>query len=130
MLKLISLILITTSSFAADNGGINISGAADMIYEQGLNKSSTAKEKLEMRSAELTLYSPIDHNFNGVISLTSHNHEGENNFELHELYVENTTLIPRSTIKVGKFFLGLGRLNRFHRHDWYFTNTPLVNNSF
>ncbi|CBW25805.1 putative exported protein [Halobacteriovorax marinus SJ] len=131
MFKILSLLLLTTAtSWAADNGGLKISAAADMLYEQGINKSSTAKEKLEMRSAELTFYAPIDHNFNGVISVASHDHEGSNNFELHELYIENTSLIPRSTFKVGKFFLGIGRLNRFHRHDWFFTNAPIVNENF
>lgn len=131
MFKFISvLLLLLTNSALADNGGINISAAADILFEQGINKSSSAKENLEMRSAELTLYSPIDHNFNGVISLAAHDHEGENVFEVHELYIENTSLIPRSTFKVGKFFLGIGRLNRFHRHDWLFTSTPKVNEEF
>lgn len=130
MLKAVSLLMLSmVSVYAVDNGGLKISAAADMVYEQGINKSSTAKEKLEMREAELTFYSPIDHNFNGLISLAAHNHEGEHNFELHEMYVENTTLIPRSTFKVGKFFIGVGRINRVHRHDWYFTDTPLVNES-
>ena len=127
MFKFISvLLLLSTNSVLADNGGIKISAAADMLFDQGINKSSSAKENLEMRSAELTLYSPIDHNFNGVISLAAHDHEGENIFEVHELYIENTSLIPRSTFKVGKFFLGIGRLNRFHRHDWLFTSAPKV----
>ncbi|PIK13630.1 hypothetical protein [Halobacteriovorax sp. JY17] len=131
MFKFISvLLLLSSNAFSADNGGLKISAAADMLYEQGINKSSSAKEKLEMRSAEITLYSPIDHNFNGVISIAAHNHEGKNQFELHELYVENTSFIPRSTLKVGKFFLGIGRLNRFHRHDWLFTSAPKVNEEF
>ena len=31
-----------------------------------------------------------------------------------------------SAFKVGQFFLGIGRLNQTHRHDWPFSNAPLV----
>ena len=35
-------------------------------------------------------------------------------------------LIPRSRIKLGQYFLGIGRLNKFHQHDWPFVTTPLT----
>jgi hypothetical protein len=60
----------------------------------------------------------------------AHNEEGEYKAEIHEGYIGSSKLIPNSRFKMGKFFLGVGRLNQFHQHDWPFTSTPLVHQKF
>ena len=97
--------------YAQDTTGLQISLAGDMIYDQGLNSSSSANEKMTMRGAEMTFYAPLDHRFDGVLSAAAHDENGETIFELHELHLGSTKMIPRSRFKIGQFFLGVGRLN-------------------
>ena len=110
--------------------GLEISVSGDMVYNQGLNESSDADDKLTMRGAELMFYAPIDHQFDGVLSASAHDENGETVFELHELYISTSKIIPRSNIRFGQFFLSIGRLNRLHQHDWPFTRAPLVHRTF
>lgn len=109
---------------------IDFSLSADMLYNQGLNEQSEADENLSMRSVEFGASAPIDHQFNGFVSFAAHEYEGETVLEVHEAYVENATLMPRTQFKVGQYFLGVGRLNRFHRHDWSFTRAPKSHRDF
>jgi hypothetical protein len=76
------------------------------------------------------IYGPVDHLFDGLLSLAAHNEGGLSIFELHEAYIASSKLIPRSQVKAGQFFLGIGRLNRFHRHEWPFISAPKVNRIF
>ncbi len=110
--------------------GLEISVSGDLVYDQGVNSGSKADEKLRMRGAEIMLYAPIDHKFEGVLSAAAHDENEETVFELHELFMSSSKLIPRSTLKAGQYFLGIGRLNRFHQHDWPFTRAPKVHRSF
>lgn len=130
MLKFLLLALVSLNVMALDTTGLQISLAGDMIFDQGLNSTSQAQEKMTMRGAEMTFYAPLDHRFDGVLSAAAHDEGGETVFELHELYFKSTKLIPRSRFKVGQFFLGVGRLNRFHQHDWPFIRAPKVHETF
>lgn len=112
------------------NDGLELGAAVDLLYEQGINKESTATDKMYVRSAEIMLSAPIDHSFNGKLSAAAHEENGETVFEVHEAYLENNQLLPRTNLKVGQFFLGIGRLNRFHQHDWVFTSAPKVHRAF
>lgn len=109
---------------------VNFSLTGDLVYDQGLNEQSEAEEKLNIRTAELNAYGAIDQNWDGFFSMASHNEDGENIFEVHEIFVESSKLLPRTNLKIGQYFLGIGRLNRYHRHDWEFTNAPLVHKEF
>ncbi|EPZ50040.1 hypothetical protein M902_0650 [Bacteriovorax sp. BAL6_X] len=124
------LVSFSYSSYAILGTGLEISVAGDLVYEQGINKDSQAQDKLITRVGEFMFYAPIDHQFDGVLSAAAHDENGETVFELHELYIATSKLIPRSNLKVGQFFLGVGRLNRFHQHDWAFTRAPKVHRTF
>ena len=77
-----------------------------MVYSQGMNDTSLADEKLVMRGTEVTLFSPIDHRFDGKGSIAAHEEGGKTAFELHELLIESSKTIPRSQLKIGQFFFG------------------------
>ena len=104
-----SLLFFPSHIFA---NGLEISVAGDMAYNQGLNQSSEADDKLTLTGAEVMFYAPIDHQFDGVLSLAAHDENGETLFEIHELMIASSKLIPRSNLRIGQFFLGVGRLNR------------------
>jgi hypothetical protein len=112
------------------DSGLEISLAGDLVYSQGLNDESAAEEKLSLRGAEVMFYGPIDHRWSGTLSLAAHDEAGQTNFEIHELYVDTSALLPRTHVKIGQFFLGIGRLNKFHQHDWPFTRAPKVHRDF
>ena len=123
-------ITFASYSYSFTDSGLEIFSAGDMLYDHGYTKNSGAENKLRMRSAELSLFSPIDHVYDGSIGLAAHDENGEVLFELHELTVSSSKLIPRTNFKFGKYFLGVGRLNRFHQHDWPFTKAPMVHKEF
>lgn len=122
--------LVPASAHADLPGGLQISAAADLVGTLDTKGSNPIRNRLDAREAEVMLYAPIDPTFDGVLSLAAHQEAGVANFEIHEMYVGSTKLIPRSRFRLGQFFLGFGRLNRFHRHDWPFTTAPTVITDF
>ena len=122
--------LLCSKVFAADNGGLQISVSADIVGEMALNEESSAENRLEVREAEFIFYAPVNHLFDAMLSGAAHYEDGSSFFEIHEAYISSSKLIPRSRFKVGQYFLGFGRLNRFHRHDWPFISTPKVHEDF
>ena len=125
-----SILFLLLSATAYADTGLEIVAAGDLVYSQSLNDDSGANEKLAARGAEVMLFAPIDHIWDGVFSLAAHDEGGSTNFEVHELYVSTSKLIDGSRFKIGQFFLGIGRLNRSHQHDWPFTRAPKVHRDF
>ncbi len=113
--------------FADAPGGTGLSTflSVDMVGELNAGKSSNgARDAFEIREVELSFFSPVDHLFEGMVNLAAHREDGQYVLELHEAFASTSKLIPYSKIKVGQYFLGIGRLNRFHRHDWPFISAP------
>jgi len=110
--------------------GLEISVTGDMVSNIGMNDEYTGDDKVTMRGAELMLYAPIDYQFDGFLSAVAHDENGVTNFELHELYISSSRILPRSYLRFGQFFMNIGRLNRFHQHDWPFTRAPKVHRVF
>lgn len=116
-------------SRAQDNGGIQTSVAVDVVGTAG-NSLSGDSGKLQVREAEVIFLAPIDQTFDGLLNFAAHQEQDGAFFEIHEAYVGSSRLIPRSRFRLGQFFLGIGRLNRFHRHDWPFVSAPKVQSDF
>lgn len=135
-ITIIWLLLTIMPAFAlagSDGTGLQYSLAADIVGKLGLKEApevDAQRDRLTPREVELMFYGPIDHRFDGMISAAAHYEAGVVNFELHEAYVKSSKLLPRSRIKLGQYFLGVGRLNRIHRHDWPFISTPRVHEQF
>ncbi|MBC7387189.1 MAG: hypothetical protein H7301_13640 [Cryobacterium sp.] len=145
------LVLAFISSFAfadvrptENPTGLKTGLAVDINGNFGKAARLTDRDQIFIREAELTFLAPIDPLFDGVLTGSAHreaesgdaNGDGvidpgeytaHTNFELHEAYLSSSKLIPRSRIKAGRYQVGLGRLNRIHRHDWEFTSAPLIN---
>lgn len=114
----------------ADETGMRTSASVDMVGSSKVNGESDASDRLDVREAELLIYGPVDHIFDGLLSLAAHSERGVSVFEVHEAYLGSSKLIPRSRFKIGQFFLGIGRLNRVHRHEWPFITAPKVHTLF
>lgn len=111
-------------------GGLQMSAVVDLLGQGALGPSSTAAKRFDMREAEISFFSPADTWWNGTLSSAAHLESGELNFEVHEAFLGSSKLIPRVRGRVGLFFLGVGRLNSFHRHDWPFPTAPRVHSTF
>lgn len=122
--------LATASRAEGVLSGMNATAALDLVTPLYSTEEHGEGFRVLPRSAEFMLYGPIDHLFDGVINFAGHTEDGEFHFELHEGYVESSKLIGNSRFKLGKFFLGVGRLNQYHQHDWNFIDAPLAHRAF
>ena len=123
-------LLFSPWAFALSGSGLNVSLAGDMLYSHGLSKDAPQGDNMIMRGAEIMFYAPIDHLFSGTLSAAAHEENGVTVFELHELFLESNKILPATRIKAGRFFLGVGRLNQIHQHDWPFIRAPKVHQNF
>lgn len=122
------------SSYGADLGGLKTSVAVDLVgeYAIGDKKVQTLKyqpkETFKVRSAEFLFYAPIDPHFDGLLSFAAHP-EGQQAFgtpEIHEAYVSSSKLLDGFRFKAGQYFLGVGRVNQIHQHDWPFISPTIM----
>lgn len=126
-----SILLAFNWAWAGDSGGLQLSASGDIWGRIGnTSYGEGASGRIDPREVELTLFAPVDHLFEGNLSLAAHRESGQAFFEIHEATLSTSTLIPRTRVKVGQYFLGIGRLNRFHRHDWPFISAPKVHSNF
>ena len=110
--------------------GLEASVAVDSVGQFDVSKDGKSSDAINVREAELTFFAPVDHQFDAVLSLAAHREHGVSVFELHEATIGSSKLLPGLSFRVGQFFLGLGRLNRVHRHDWPFISAPKVFRKF
>ncbi len=110
---------------AEDGTGLRISGVVDTVAQGNLSSGNTQPTNMMIRGAEIMVAAPADHLFDGTLSVAAHGNE-DVGLELHEAWIGSTKLIPRSRFRLGQFFLGVGRLNQFHQHDWPFIGTPRI----
>src|SRR5688572_19895389 len=126
-LLLISLILLSGAVHAEDGTGLRLSASVDTVAN--FNLGNAAPHNIIPRGAEIALYGPADHLFDGTLSFAAHGNE-DHGVELHEAWIGSTKMIPRSRFRLGQYFLGVGRLNQFHQHDWPFISAPQVHQTF
>lgn len=124
------LVLLSSTAFALEGTGLRLSSSVDTVGRAAISKNNDYPTTFDVRGAEISLYAPADHLFDGSLSLAYHGFESTPMVELHEAYVGSTKLIPRSRFRFGQFFLGVGRLNQFHQHDWPFISAPKVHTEF
>ena len=101
-------------------GGLKIAVNGDFLSSVSLMESDSYN-LIEPREVDFLFYAPVDHLFDATTSFVFHKEGGVYKPGLHEAYLSSHFLIPGVQIKAGQFFLGIGRLNRLHRHEWPFT---------
>ncbi|MGK0367296.1 MAG: hypothetical protein ACI9QD_000430 [Thermoproteota archaeon] len=137
-MKLLLTLLLTLPTLAYSHSNqqtnlqlINWFAGADIVGTSGDSESDQHSD-FYVREFEFSAYSAIDQTWDGVLTLAYHKEStsDEEHIEVHEAFLSSSKLFKLANFKIGKFFLGFGRLNRFHRHDWTFTEAPLVQKSF
>ena len=77
---------------------------------------------------ELSASTEIDNVFAGKLTVAIAEHEGETEVELEEAYIQTLGLGNGLTVRAGRFFPSIGRVNKQHNHAWDFIDAPLVYN--
>jgi hypothetical protein len=75
-----------------------------------------------LRHVELGLSAAVDPYFRAYSTLAIE----DGNSEIEEAVIQTTSLPFSLTLSGGKFFSGIGRINRQHSHEWDFFDLPLV----
>ncbi len=107
-----------------------IQTSATLDFLAPFDFEDSAENKLEIRSAELIFFGTLDSTFDALLNFAAHNEDGEYTPEIHEAYVGSNKIVYASSFKLGKFFLGVGRLNSVHQSDWVFISSPRVQTDF
>ncbi len=116
---LISSVLLNAKT---EGTGLEMSASVDFLA----TVNDPKQETFAIREAEVSLFAPIDHRFHGLLSIAAHREDGVSMFELHEAFIRGDKFFSGFSAKAGQFFLGVGRLNQVHRHDWPFISPPTV----
>lgn len=114
--------------------GLSIFSAIDLVGDAGLENPKADTGRFRVRSFELAAFGPVDPLFEGMLNIAGHDEAGQTEIELHEAFISSSQLLspisPGLRVKLGQFFLGVGRLNRYHSHDWPFTSPPKSHEQF
>jgi hypothetical protein len=129
---LIILVMFSTSAFSQNNNQlINWFAGGDLIGMA--NSQNELGSDFLIREFELSAFSQIDYIWQGSMTLAIHKEPAsshEAHTEIHEAFIFSNRVIPGTSVKMGRFFLGFGRLNRFHRHDWAISEAPEYHKEF
>ena len=117
-------------SVSADDSGLAVNVAVDIVGSLASRGANANEAHIRPREAEIAFYGPIDHIFDGTLVLAAHQEGGKAFFEIHEAFLGSSKLIPNTRVRLGQFFLGVGKLNSTHRHDWLFVAAPAVQRNF
>ena len=80
--------------------------------------------------SELNLNASIDNMFFGNLTLALEDEAGETEVGIEEAWFQTTALQNGLTLLAGRYFSGLGYLNKFHRHADDFVDRPLPYQAF
>lgn len=80
--------------------------------------------------SELNMKASIDPLFYGNLTLALEDEAGETEIGVEEAWIQTTSLGNGVTGTVGRFFSGVGYLNKFHRHADDFVDRPLPYQAF
>lgn len=116
-------------SLTLDGRYANFDNQADAYELPGFalgGEAGLGEEGISLGHTELTASANIDDKFYGQATLAIHEHDGSNEVELEEAFVQTLGLGSGLTIKAGRFFSSLGYLNEQHEHAWDFADAPLI----
>lgn len=127
-MKFLFLVALT---FAFNANAQKIDWFASADYVAVHNDQNSLEQDSYLREFELALHSKVDQDWSAALSFVYETEaNSETHSEVHEAYLYSSTFIKGQQLKFGKFFLGLGRLARVHRHEWNFTSAPFFYETF
>lgn len=80
--------------------------------------------------SELNLKASVDSQFFGNLTLALEDEDGDTEIAVEEAWIQTTGLPSGLTLLGGRYFSGIGYLNKFHRHADDFADRPLPYQAF
>ena len=119
---------ISNNNLVIDRSSLpHIFASGDFTGGWDVNKDNKVTDNTaNLRESEFGFSTGVDYLMTGVAYFAVHNENGAFFAEMHEAYVEFNRLPYNFYAKVGRFFLDVGRINSIHRHDWVFSDAPMV----
>jgi hypothetical protein len=134
-----------TVSLAADSSfnpaiGVTFQGQAwaydqdpEDFYIPGFplgGEAGPAPEGFSLAETEITMSANVDDKFTAMLTVPIVVEDGEVEVELEEAWIETLSMPGGLSLRLGRFFSGIGYLNNKHFHSWDFTDQPLVYQAF
>jgi hypothetical protein len=88
-------------------------------------ESHPPAEGFSLAETEITMSANVDDKFTAMLTAPIHIEDGEVGIELEEAWVETLGMPGGLSIRMGRFFSGIGYLNSRHFHAWDFADQPL-----
>ena len=92
----------------------------DALYHYA-NRAGGVPRGFSLREVEIAFSGAVDPYFD----VWSTFGVGEGEIEPEEVYVQTRRFLPGAQARFGRFFSGVGHLNRQHRHQWDYVDRPL-----
>lgn len=87
-------------------------------------------EGFSLDETEITLSANVDQTLYGEITVGLHEDEDETEINVEEAFFDTLGLPGGTALRGGRFYSGIGYLNRFHTHAWDFHDAPLAYKAF
>jgi len=84
------------------------------------------EDGLSLGHIELGASADLSKNLTSKLNVAIARHDGEFEIELEEAYLESIGLGNGLSVRAGRFFPNIGRVNSQHNHAWEFVDAPLV----
>ncbi len=83
-------------------------------------------EGFSLDETEISVSANVDQTVYGEATIGLHEDEGTTEVDVEEAFFETLALPGGLSVRGGRFYSGIGYLNRFHTHAWDFHDEPLV----
>lgn len=93
-------------------------------------ESELAAEGISIGESEFIFSANVDDWFYGQITAAIEQEDGEFGIGLEEAYIETLSLPAGMTLRMGRFYSGVGYLNDKHKHTWAFADQALPYRAF
>jgi hypothetical protein len=93
-------------------------------------EAGPAPEGFSLAETEITMSANVDDKFTAMLNLPIAIEDGDVEVELEEAWIESLSMPGGLSLRLGRFFSGIGYLNSKHFHSWDFTDQPLAYQAF
>lgn len=109
---------------------LHLAGTIDFLGPFSIQNSTEEDDHTRVRSASLEVYGSVNPLMNLHVDITNETIGAKTNTVMREGFVEFPRIGDKSRLRLGSFFLNVGRLNSVRQADWMFVSAPEVQRKF
>ncbi|NNF52333.1 MAG: carbohydrate porin [Gammaproteobacteria bacterium] len=105
----------------------------DSFYIPGFpigGEAGPISEGMSIGETEIDISANVDDKFTAWLTAPIVIEDGEPKIEVEEAWIETTAMPAGLSLRLGRFFSGIGYLNAKHQHSWDFADQPLPYQAF